>query len=97
MPTRGLRAYSTMMLGSKACSSGSDCIQLHFLTDALSKLIAGHTAICCKSVFCYWSFKQNVLVLALQVNFFLHCARATSVLAARQVKRREMGASLSHN
>ncbi len=31
-------------------------------------------------------------VLVLQVSFFLHCARATFVLAAREAKKREMGA-----
>ncbi len=45
MPTRGLRAYSTMTLGSKVCSSYNDYIEAELLTDAISKLISGNAAI----------------------------------------------------
>lgn len=92
MPTRGLRAYNTTTLGSKACSSCNDYGQLHMLISASSKLISGHAAICCNSLLQSSSLSNRMGLLVLQVNFFLHCARATSVLVAREAKRREMGA-----
>ena len=92
MPTRGLKAYSTMTLESKACSSCNDYVQLHMLTNASSKLMSGHAAICCNSLLQSSSLANRMGVLVLQVNLFLHCARATSVLVAREAKRREMGA-----
>ena len=62
------------------------------LMNASSKLISGHVAICCNSILQPSSLLNRLAVLVLQVNFFLHCARVTSVLAAREAKRRETGA-----